>query len=130
MEHTLDYCSDGSYFLITTAGDPEPAGFANYLDDLVNHPVWDSGMPWLVDLRKLNISILNSSDVREIGDAHVPFSDQIAECRIGAVVALASHFGMGRMFQGVTNDMLRNLHFFYTMEKAEAWVISGHLDPE
>jgi hypothetical protein len=127
MQHALDYCSDGSYFIITAKGDPELSGFLCYLEDLFAHPMWRPGMPWLVDLRELNISGLNTADVRDIGKALIPFLDQIADCRIAGVVSVASHFGVVRMFQGVTNDMLRNLQVFYDMENAREWVGSGLL---
>lgn len=122
MNHTVEFDANGSFVTITTFGDPTPAGFAAYLTDMLDDPKWQPGMPMLVDLTRLNISILSSDDVRSIVSAHKPFAERIAPSTIAAVVSEQDHYGLVRMFQMMSDEMLQNLRGYYTVEEAMAWL--------
>ena len=95
----------------------------DYLKQLHNAPDFDSGMKVLWDLRKADLSLVSTPDVRSIMESVVKPWRKIERNKAALVVSGALDYGLSRMFQIMMGgETTSTITVFKDLGKAKEWL--------
>ena len=92
------------------------------LKNLLRHPGFEPGLPWLVDNRRSNTKP-GVGDVDRLIDFLRFHAPAIGESRIAIVEAGLTGYAMGRVFSACVDDLPVEVRPFCSMNDAAAWAL-------
>lgn len=126
MRHSLQVDQSNGLFLITTEGDATVEGIIAFLDDIVAHPLWRSGMSILLDHRNLSISNISAKGVEQVSDYFAGLNQSLGNGKIALVMTRDVDFGMARAWEIMTSDRTNmRINILRSMENAQAWIANS-----
>ena len=106
----------------TTSGAANVEGFRRGIEALVDDPRFEAGMAILVDHTSLDVTPLNPSDVRAIGEHTASLGERIGPSSIAIVVPDQVTFGFVRMGESYANQPQLSIKVFYSRPEAVEWL--------
>lgn len=120
MEFQITFDLDAA--ALTTAGAASLEGFRLGIRALVDDARFQSGMPILVDHTSLDVSTLEASDVRAIGEFTATLGDRIGPSFVAVVVPDQVTFGFVRMGESYADQPQLSVRVFYSRQEAVEWL--------
>ena len=120
MEFQITF--DSNVATMTTTGKASLEGFRQGIKALVDDPQFKSGMPILIDHRSLDVSSLDPSDVRAIGEYTATFGNRIGPSSVAVIVPDQVTFGFVRMGESYANQPHLSVKVFYSLPEGVEWL--------
>lgn len=112
------------YALAQTEGRATVREFDEMLSKFVNSPEWKAGYHYIVDHRKLDLSLLTPFEFRNITNAILKYREKIGNGRGAFIVSDPRVYNYARMFEMMGGkEIPGKMGIFYTMEEAVQWIM-------
>lgn len=126
MEHTIQFDAEGGYVLLTTSGKASIEGFQRMHREMVSHPEWSRNIHLLMDHRGLDSREVSAEDVQHMALWRTDLKKLSDHIRIATVVETDLGFGLMRMWETLTEGIVRAEHrIFRSMDEAKAWLAAS-----
>ncbi len=122
MDWQLAFSADGSRLTLTFQGVAQVDGFIACCQEAGRDPRWQSDLSAVLDLRDLDMAVLDQGDILHLVDAHKPHAARLAGNRVAVLVSRPVAYGLVRMWLGYTENLAHTHGVFYRLEEAEAWL--------
>lgn len=123
MDYTIEFNAADRYFLVTTHGEFSMSDFQKLAESLLHHENWATGVSCLFDYRKTNFLKVDRQELIQAASLHQQNDDAIGRGKSALVMADIGNFGMGRMYQGITDGMVQaNFGVFLDFDEALSWL--------
>ena len=123
MKHRIEAELPKGRLQVVTEGQGTPQGIIDFLNDVISHPQWKSGMSLLVDHRKLSLKNLDRLDTETVVDHFVNIRDRLGSGKCALVMNRDVDFGIARASEMmVSNRTDMEIQVFRSMEEAEKWL--------
>jgi hypothetical protein len=107
----------------THTGKTSDTDFIQTYTSLFNDPEYEAGIPKLIDLRKADSVGRSGNALMVIGDVlKRQYAGSSVKTRIAIVAPADLSFGLGRMYDMLTNDAPQKVGVFRSVEKAVEWL--------
>jgi hypothetical protein len=124
MQHVLKVDPEHSLFIVETQGDATVEGILAFLDDIIAHPAWRSGLPILLDHRGLGLHNISAKGVEQVSDYFTSISDVLGDGKLAMVMNRDVDFGIARAWENITMDRTSmRTYVFRGLDEARAWVL-------
>ena len=120
MEFQITFDPDAA--TLATAGEASLEGFRRGIKALVDDPRFEPGMAILVDHRSLDVTPLDPSDVRAIGEYTATLGERIGPSSVAVVVPDRVTFGFVRMGESFANQPQLSVRVFYSLPEGVEWL--------
>jgi hypothetical protein len=94
----------------------------NAFDVVVADERYQKGMGRLWDFRDADLSGLSPSTIESMAKHSAKFPAGINDVKVAFVVGRELEFGLVKMFESFSLDVMTKIASFYSMEEAEAWM--------
>jgi hypothetical protein len=94
----------GDLFVGATSGEADVEDFRRMLDEMLSHPEWTPGSPWLHDHTELDAGALTVNEIKRIADLCAERSSQFGSGKCAIVAGRDLEFGLARMWAVYVED--------------------------
>ena len=91
-------------------------------DAAVTDKRYKKGMGRLWDFRDADLSALDSTTIADMARYALKFPPGINDVKVAFVASREMEYGLSRMFEAYSTDVMTTVSVFYKMEDAEAWL--------
>ena len=128
MEYEIFYNFSNNFFTISTTGDLCVKSFSNLAEDLLYHRDWEPGTDCLFDFINTDFSKASRDELRLIALLHRQKEFLIGKGKSAFVMRDLCNFGMGRMYQGITEPTVSRIYgiFLHDLIGARSWLRPKH----
>ncbi|HZR97022.1 MAG TPA: hypothetical protein VFA56_15105 [Gaiellaceae bacterium] len=123
MDAAIDIV-DGTV-VVSTFGTADTAAFGRLLDDVLDHPSFEPGMPLLFDHSELAVGGLTPYDVRGIAESLLAREKQLGAGRKAMVAPSDAAYGLARMFAVYAETERLRLQAFRDRASAATWLAAA-----
>ena len=120
MEFQITF--DTNVAVLTTAGAASLEGFRQSIKALVDDPRFEAGMAILVDHTSLDVTPLDPSDVRAIGEYTASLGERVGPSLVAVIVPDQLTFGFVRMGESYANQPQLSVKVFYSRSEGVEWL--------
>ena len=114
------------YFHVLTRGPADAAVFDAYLAEMVAHPEWVPGTPFIADHTSLDAEPLTMDGLRSIADGCAALREEIGRAKVAVLVPEDLEYGMARQwFAFVSERWDATSKLFRNHADAIAWFREG-----
>lgn len=125
MDYSIRYQGDRGFFEIKTRGPFSIDVFKSLASALLAHERWAPGTDCLFDYRDTDFTDVPTADFHEASLLHQVNNETIGKGRSALVMKPLGNFGLGRMYQGMTEiDVDTAFYVFTEYDDALAWLRS------
>ncbi len=121
MEFVITWGGDPEDVSVVTSGVATVEGLREMSDAVLADPRYESGMFALIDHSQLDWTLMTPAAVRRRAGDLADILARSGGSRIAAVVATPADFGVLRMVQLTSDDVL-DTGVFYSRDEARAWL--------
>ena len=126
MNYSIEFDAENDFFLIRTEGAFDIAVFCRLADELLSHSAWSPGKDCLFDYRKTDFVDSALEDLKTASNLHKSKNDLVGPGRSALVMTDITNFGMGRMYQGLTEpSVATRFRVFTDFAEAQSWIAIG-----
>ena len=126
MDAKIKLDLDNSVMRVTFSGIFDIEQYQEFYVALVNHKDFTPGMNMIWDVTELNISMMNTALVKEIGAVSILNAKRRGRGKTAFVVGTDFQFGTARMFDSLLKNSIPAIFRpFKTPIEAERWIQSG-----
>lgn len=123
MKYEIKFQNPPGFFHIETKGAFCVATFRQLAEDLLAHREWKAGTHCLFNYLNTDFSKVSLEKFREISWLHYSQDNSIGSGKSAFVVKDDLNFGLGRMYQGMTEaHVSANFGTFRNLDDALAWI--------
>lgn len=123
MNYHITYDADSACFLITTEGAFDIGAFERLAVDLLENPSWVPGTNCLFDYRETDFTSTARTDLQTASRLHKNNKDLVGSGKSALVMTDGTNFGMGRMYQGMTEPgVATRFKVFTDIAAAKDWI--------
>lgn len=132
MKHKIIFYPEKHLVIIYTGGVATIKGFEAFVNEVLGHPDWVTGMIVIADHRQLDFTGLSTADVENFRHFIKTNAKRIGSARIATIVKDKSSYGLTRMWEIPLEDAVTFDHcVFYSPADAKAWlgieIVDAHL---
>ena len=114
---------EGKFVVVRTSGQFSPEDHGRMVTDVVNRSFWSPGRDALFDHRALALEGRAFPLISEAADTHRKFDSRIGAGRAAIVMPNESMYGVGRMFEEMTDGISARLRIFRDEQQAREWLL-------
>lgn len=93
--------------------------------ELVNDPLFHTGMKELADFRRVENHDLTLEGFKQFLDQEKHYIDLLRDNQIAIVTDSDLHFGFARMYMAEMNTQIPNVQVFRDVDAAKDWLLDG-----
>lgn len=116
---------DAGIVEVTVTGVETTADSAERMRLIISNKDWRPGLGVVVDLRGVERIEGDFRQALGLIDAHKAVQEQIGASRIALVAGSKGVFGVGRMWQTLSDNLPYAVQVFEDLDEARAWVRTG-----
>lgn len=130
MKWSVELSSDGRYVLVVTSGRFDPSSHRAMTRDILSRAYWRPGRDVIFDHRQADFTGASFPAMLEARDTHKDNDERIGDGKAAIVVKSLADFGVGRMFQSLSENQVRaDVQLFQDYDAAVAWIEGGDRKP-
>ncbi len=123
MTHTLSVYEGENLFVVKTNGAGDVGGIIAFIEDVVSHSEWRSGMSILVDHRELELHEITQAGVGIVSRFFQSVASQLGDGKLALVMNRDVDFGIARAWEAITSDNAEmDIFVFRDFDRAIAWL--------
>lgn len=123
MDHDIQFHPQAGYVQLTTSGEASVEGFQRMHREMIAHERWRRGLNLLMDHRRLDSTGLRGTDVQRMSMWRGDLRNLPDGVKIATVVETDLGFGLMRMWETLTEGVLRAEHrIFRSLDEAKEWL--------
>ena len=124
MKYSIQYDDVENFFCIKTIGEFSIEVFQDLVEELFSHKFWHPGANCLFDYRETDFLKVPIEELQRVSELHIKSNQIVGQGKSAFVMMNSSNYGMGRMYQGMTEFSVQTEFFIFTdFNKAKNWVI-------
>ncbi|MCW8131917.1 MAG: hypothetical protein KIS92_16345 [Planctomycetota bacterium] len=123
MTWTVELAPGGRAVIVCTQGHFNLTDYVRMVNDILSRDYWKPGMDAYFDHRKASFEGTDFMTIMSAGEQMRSHDKEIGDGRAAILMKHMGDYGLGRMFQNVTDDKISaKLKIFTDEKEARAWL--------